>query len=204
MVKYMDKLIGQLITKIHQLGIINNTIIILTADNGTPQAITSLYNGDTIIGGKGLTTEYGTHVPLIVGWKDHTPVGIDSSLIDFSDILPTLSDIGKADTSSYGTLDGTSFYHNIIGTTGINRDWIFCHFDAHPEDENRRHRLTRWVQNKTYKKYDTVASPQWREGKFINFSIDFYEPTTTIVGANKTKEEKQLNNSFTKILSELK
>ena len=44
--------------------------------------------------GKGKTSDNGTHAPLVVSWKGNTKQGVvDSSLIDFSDFLPTICDI---------------------------------------------------------------------------------------------------------------
>src|ERR1044072_1595149 len=66
MVKYMDKKVGQIVRKINTSSLTKNTIIIFLGDNGTPPDITSIYNEMAITGGKGTSTTYGTHVPLVV------------------------------------------------------------------------------------------------------------------------------------------
>jgi len=207
MVKYMDKIVGQIMTKLNDLNIAENTVVIFMGDNGTPgQAPETLYNDSLIAGGKGKTTEWGTHVPLIAYWRGHTAVGIDSSLIDFTDFVPTLADLPNINKIGFNKLDGISFYHNLMGTEGVNRQWIFCHFNSHPEDDdkpNATDRFTRWVQNTTYKKYDTIAFPDWKQGKFMNFTKDFLEPTTDIV-TNPNVKEKHLDSIFQTILNQLR
>ena len=68
-----------------------NTIIIFTGDNGTDSPIVSMMDNLAIEGGKGKTTDNGTHVPLIVNWKGVIkPNRISKALVDFSDFFPTL------------------------------------------------------------------------------------------------------------------
>ena len=115
MVKYMDKKIGQIITEIKSDGLESNTVFLFSGDNGTSSGITSLQNGHYIQGGKGLTIEAGTHVPLIVYWPGKVKPSVNNNLIDFTDFLPTLAGIaGVSEPANYGTLDGLSFYPQLI------------------------------------------------------------------------------------------
>lgn len=202
MVKYMDKIAGQILKKVNHLNISDNTIIIFTSDNGTPHYFYSLFNGELIRGGKGKTNIYGTHVPLFVYWQGRTRRGIDSSLIDFSDFLPTLCDIADGSTKGFGELDGVSFYHNILGDLGKNREWSFCDFHPFPDDGDDEGdpdsiRYARWAQNTEYKKYDTVAHPAWKTKcmfKFAEFPTEL--PQGIIEKDAQTKYEKSLYNLF--------
>ena len=98
MVEYMDKTIGRIVKKLDEFGLRENTLILFTADNGTPRGITTkMKDGRIIKGGKGLTSNAGTHVALIANWKGTTPAGkVCSDLVDFSDFLPTLADAAGA------------------------------------------------------------------------------------------------------------
>jgi len=61
MVEYMDKTIGRIVKKLYALGLRENTLILFTADNGTPRGIaTEMKDGRIIKGGKGQTTDAGT------------------------------------------------------------------------------------------------------------------------------------------------
>ncbi|HYK45885.1 MAG TPA: sulfatase-like hydrolase/transferase [Parafilimonas sp.] len=151
MIKYMDKKIGQIVDKVNELNIANNTVILFTTDNGTPDSIASEYDGDVILGGKSSTTEYGTHVPLLAYAPGLVPHMVNDELIDFTDFLPTAADIAKiSEPDTYGVLDGTSFYQGLTGHSEHARSWIFCHFDPHPGNDT----VERYVQNTIYKYYE--------------------------------------------------
>ncbi len=147
--------------KLKSLGLDSNTVIIYTGDNGTPgssqesdQGIVSLFDGYYIEGGKGTTKEYGTHVPLIIKWPNVIPrKSVNNDLIDFTDFLPTLAGIANIPVpTTYGKLDGRSFFPQIQGSSGTPRDWIFTHYNSHPDEGDTR--TKRWVQNKRYKLYE--------------------------------------------------
>jgi len=91
MVVEMDKIVGKINRKLEELGIHNNTLILFTGDNGTDKPIVSVMNGREVAGAKGQSTDAGTRVPLIVKWPDIIKANsMDTSLTDFSDLLPTI------------------------------------------------------------------------------------------------------------------
>lgn len=159
MVEYMDKTIGRIIKKLSELGLRENTLILFTADNGTPRQITSkMRDGrapasrepSIIKGGKGLTTDAGTHVALIANWKGTTPVGrVCPDLVDFSDILPTLAEAAGAKPPANVTIDGRSFMPQLRGEKGNPRDYVFCWYQRNPGDK-----LRRFARDKRWKLYD--------------------------------------------------
>jgi arylsulfatase A len=155
MINYMDKKIGEIINKVNALGLQNNTVIIYTGDNGTPAEILEYTNeADTLMpGGKELTTENGTLVPMMIDWKGTIKAGsTNNDLIGFTDFLPTLAHIANIPVpTDYGPLDGVDFYPRLKGNKGTPREWLFYHYDAHPLIDS----LRRWAQTKEYKLYDT-------------------------------------------------
>src|SRR6478672_3148143 len=90
MVAYMDKLVGKVVTKLDDLKIRDNTLIIFLGDNGTGKGVRSKLRGVEYPGGKGTTNARGMHVPLIANWPDHIHVGVNDDLIDSTDFLPTV------------------------------------------------------------------------------------------------------------------
>src|SRR5689334_22432817 len=148
MVHYMDKKVGDVVSMIKSKGIADNTIIIYLGDNGTPNGITSLFNGMSINGGKGTTTVYGTHVPLIVYCLAKYTAGVVNNLVDLTDFMPTLAQM--AGLSPQG-VDGLSFYPALSNKTAAGRSWIFCHWQ--PQKTSVVHR---WAQTAVYKLYDTT------------------------------------------------
>jgi len=149
MVAYMDKIIGRIVRKLDEAGLRENTLLLFTGDNGTPRGITSeMKDGSFINGGKGLTTDAGTHVALIANWRGTTPAGrVSTDLVDFSDILPT---IAEASGASVGwNIDGRSFLPQLRGRQGDPRDWIFIWYRRNPGDT-----LYRFARDKRWKLYD--------------------------------------------------
>lgn len=126
MVNYMDKIVGRIVDHLRTLELLENTLVLFTSDNGTHPSIRSLWNDFSIQGGKGGTTDMGTHVPLIAYWQGRTPGGkVIDDLVDFTDVYPTLAElIGESAAES----DGRSFLPQICGLPGNPRSWIFCHY----------------------------------------------------------------------------
>ncbi|MBL7153835.1 MAG: sulfatase-like hydrolase/transferase [Phycisphaerae bacterium] len=170
MVEYMDKTIGRIVQKLDELGLRENTLILFTGDNGTPKGITSqMADGGSIDGGKGSTTDAGTHVALVANWKGTIPAGkVCGDLIDFSDILPTLADAGAASPPKDVTIDGRSFLPQLRGKKGNPRDWVFCWYQRNPGDQ-----LHRFARDKRWKLYDQTGAE--RSGKLFDVSADRLE-----------------------------
>ena len=130
MVNYADKLVGQLIHKLEELGIRDNTLVLLTADNGTTSGIESrMQDGRTIIGDKGRTTDGGTHVPFIASWPGTIDGNrVSDALVDFTDFLPSLVDAAGAQLPDDRVIDGLSFIPILRGDVAKTRDWVFTDY----------------------------------------------------------------------------
>jgi arylsulfatase A len=193
MMKYMDKQLKVLNDKIQSLGLQNNTVFIFVGDNGSPKGITSQWNGITVPGEKGQTTTYGTHVPMIFSWPGHiVSSAATSQLVSLVDFMPTLADIaGIPVPQNFGILDGKTFYPVLTGSVSSSRDYIFNHFQPFISDKSR---LTRYVQNATYKLYE--------KGGFYNIVKDV-EEQSPIPSDQLTPQEVQIKNYFAQILSQM-
>jgi len=158
MVEYMDKVVGRVVAQLPP-----DTLILFFSDNGTHQSITSQLNGQPFPGGKGLTTEAGTRVPLLVRWKGVTPPGATSNdLIDSCDFLPTLAAAAGISTRSMGPLDGVSFLPQLQGRPGQPRPWIYSWYDPRPgADKANWTRTQRCVFDQQWKLYDDGRLYHW-------------------------------------------
>lgn len=187
MVAYMDKMVGKIVDKLKKEGLLENTILIFTGDNGTNINITSrTVNGD-VKGGKGYTINTGNHVPLIVVWPSTIKKPrVYDGLISFPDFLPTLADIAGVDNCSYQP-DGKSFMPVIKGKKEPIQSEIFIHYT--PEWGNFP--SNRWVFNSTYKLYQS--------GEFYNTQKDPLEQNKLI---ELTPAEQSLHDRFDQILKE--
>lgn len=165
MVAYTDKLIGRVLDGLEGLGVRDNTLILLTADNGTPRQITSaLRDGTVVPGGKGRTIDYGVHVPFIASW----PAGFESgrtsdALVDLTDFLPSTVEAAGAALPDDRVFDGRSFLPVLRGEVDSARDWVFT--DFRPRFLNFPE--VTFVHDRRYKLYD--------DGRFFDYENDVEE-----------------------------
>ncbi len=130
MVAYTDKIVGQLMDKLEELSLLENTLVIFTGDNGThPSIYTTMADGSLFRGGKGATIEAGNHVPFIAYWKGKAIAGREvNEMIEFSDVLPTLLELAEVHVDNFVT-DGKSFL-SAITTPDFNvRPYVYQHYN---------------------------------------------------------------------------
>lgn len=90
-VAQVDWIIGEVLNKLEEMKVIDNTIILFTSDNGVnlahwPDAGTAGFRGE-----KGTTWDGGFRVPMIVQWAGHIPKGsYTDGLMSAEDWLPTI------------------------------------------------------------------------------------------------------------------
>ena len=105
----LDSIAGQLLKKLEDLGIANNTIVIFTTDNGAE--VMTWPDGGTIPfrGEKNTTWEGGFRVPMLVRWPGHIKAGmLANDPISLQDWLPTLTAAAGAPDIKEKLLDGYS------------------------------------------------------------------------------------------------
>jgi arylsulfatase A len=126
LVAYTDKIIGKLMTGLDQMGLRENTIVIVLGDNGTDPGITSRLGERQLQGGKGLLIEAGTRVPLIISWPgDDIKVKVVTDLVDLTDILPTILEAAGVGLPEGYIVDGQSFLSCLRGSTYKPRQWVY-------------------------------------------------------------------------------
>jgi arylsulfatase A len=121
MVTVLDTQVGDLIRKVRELGIENNTIIIFTSDNGAAKeggANPEYFNSSGPL--KGLKRdlyEGGIRVPMVAWWPGQIqPGSVSDHISSFWDVLPTFTELAGIDTPS--GLDGISFLPSLLGKEG--------------------------------------------------------------------------------------
>lgn len=188
MVEYMDMLTGQLVDKLSQDNLLEKTIFLIMADNGTPFEITSKWNGQDIVGGKTSINEAGTHVPMLAYCPGTIKAGrIDTGLISAVDIMPTLASLVHKDIpAKAGTMDGVSFAARLFNNPVNYRNWIYCSYNSHPDIKNSN--WTNWMQNLTFKR---IERDQWTT--FSNISVTPFEDFNL---RQRSPDENYINNSF--------
>jgi len=138
MVRYMDKLVGKVVSKLDELGLREDTLVLFVGDNGTNVGIRSRIQGaggaDKVVkGGKRFTTVYGTHVPMIASWPGTIAPRVCEDLVDSTDILPTVCAAARVVPPAGLVLDGRSFLPQLLGGQGEPREWIYCWYSPRGE-----------------------------------------------------------------------
>jgi len=189
MVAYADKMVLKLVNHLEKLNLLENTIFIFTGDNGTLNRIyTPMKDGRIIRGDKGNTTDGGTHVPLIVYYKNHFQKKVSDALIDFPDILPTLCDMAGVVLPDSFITDGKSFLPLLEGKNYTEDEFLYLYYSPKwgPWKEKQ------FIRNKQYKLYST--------GEFYHLEKDLLEKNPIPI-EKMTEEEKRI---FRKLENELK
>lgn len=126
MVAHMDGHVGQIVSHLEELEIRDNTLIIFVGDNGTAGRISSEWNGKTIKGAKGTTTDAGMRVPLIVNWPQKIKAArVVTDLVDTTDVFPTLCEAADLIPPGDLVLDGRSLLPSATGQNGEPREWLY-------------------------------------------------------------------------------
>jgi len=211
MVKYTDRITGEIIQALEDAGIRDNTIILWTTDNGTTGAITGRRNGLNVKGGKAKTIESGISAPFIVSWPGIIkPNRISDALIDFTDLFPTFLDLAGVkpqreltiDDKSY-KIDGYSFKDVLMkNKEESNREWILGMGGGNNAAltkngvENQYLFRDRVLRNKRYKLYiNSKREPE----KFFDLIKDSKESNNLIDSLN-TEERNSNFNQLYKVL----
>lgn len=183
MVRYTDKILGEIVKALEEAKIRDNTLIVWTTDNGTTAKIMGTYQGRKVKGGKSKTTEAGICAPFIVSWPDQIKANQTSdALIDFTDIFPTFLDIAGNSYQSKEeglVIDGQSFKEVIMGKSKESkREWILGMGGGNSARltdkgvENQYVFRDRVIRNERYKLY---VNSQRKPEKFIDLLEDPFE-----------------------------
>ncbi len=98
--EHFDTHLGRMVQKLEEEGIIDNTIIIVTADNGMPFPRI-----------KGQAYDHSNHLPMVVYWKNVIKKGVKNiDFVNFIDLAPTFLDIAGIDGEEHGmkSIEGRS------------------------------------------------------------------------------------------------
>jgi len=127
MVHHMDQNVGRLLSRLDELNLSDNTIVVFTSDNGGKGSVTSNL---PLRGMKHNLYEGGIRVPLIVRWPGKVAAGSQNAhpLIT-NDLYPTLLDLAGCPPERKQHVDGVSIQTILLGDAdAVSRDAIFWHY----------------------------------------------------------------------------
>lgn len=139
MVSYFDEQVGELVATLKELGLYENTLIILSSDNGPTTDSGGADSPWFDSAGpfisetgwaKGNLMEAGIRIPMIAQWPGKIEPGTETNLISAHyDVLPTISEI--AGITPEGSLDGISFLPTLLGKRNQKEhEFLYWEFPA--------------------------------------------------------------------------
>lgn len=172
MITRLDVQVGEILAKLKEKGLDENTIVIFTSDNGPHEeggADPAFFNRDGVLKGtKRSTHEGGIRVPFIVRWPGTVPAGVVSDhQLAFYDLMPTFCDLAGVENyvSKYSNpdlandyFDGISFLPTLTGK-GEQEKHDFLYWEFH-ETNMMGLRMGNWklvVKNGACSLYDLAT-----------------------------------------------
>ena len=175
MVAYMDKMIGKVIDKLDQLGLRDDTLIVVMGDNGTKGAFSyTLADGSEFVGAKGQCKAGGLQVPLLLSLPGSIAPGTRyNGLVNVTDLLPTICEAAGIPLPGEGDLDGISFWPQVTGaSTEAHRNHIYTWYNANRPMTDQS-KLLRYAHEPGFKRYAPDAN--FPQGRFFDLRNDPYE-----------------------------
>ena len=131
--KLVDQWIGELMTEMDNLGIADNTLVVIMGDNGhfTKYSSQSGYTPMIFQGGKGSTKEGGVRVDAFVRWPGMIKAdSVAGDIVHVTDLFTTIARLGDGLDEIPGDriidgVDQTSLLLN--GDTHSRRDYVFLY-----------------------------------------------------------------------------
>ena len=115
MIAVMDDAVGQILEKVNQSGIEENTLIFFLSDNGGA-VYTHTTDNAPLNGGKITNFDGGLRVPFFVKWKGHLPAGKTyTERVSAMDIFATSCAVAKVALPKDRKIDGVNLIPFLLG-----------------------------------------------------------------------------------------
>ncbi len=143
MISRLDAYVGEVVAKLREKGLDDNTIVVFTSDNGPHEeggADPAFFGRDGKLKGlKRSCHEGGIRVPFIVSWPGRVAPGSESDRqVAFYDVMPTVAEIvGERNfpgryanrERAVDWFDGISFLPELTGRPQPPRDHLYWEFE---------------------------------------------------------------------------
>jgi arylsulfatase A-like enzyme len=169
MVEAMDQAVGKVVAKLDDLGLANDTLVIMTSDNGgLSTSEGSPTSNLPLRAGKGWLYEGGTRTSLIMRWPGVIAPGmVNESRVISADYFPTILDAADLPLEPEHHKDGVSHLTSLkSGEPTANRPlfWHYPHYGnqggapgASVLDGNWK--LIEWFDSDTVELFNLAADP---------------------------------------------
>lgn len=146
MVTRLDLYVGQVVAKLKELGIDDNTLIIFSSDNGPHKeggADPAFFNSSGPFKGiKRDLYEGGVHEPFVAWWPGTVKAGTTTEYVGaFWDLFPTFTELAHAPANKAS--DGISFMPTLLGK-GKQAEHAFLYWEFHEQGGKQAVRYGKW------------------------------------------------------------
>ncbi|MGC6506200.1 MAG: sulfatase [Coraliomargaritaceae bacterium] len=190
MIEAADNVLGRILDTLDQLGLRENTIVILTSDNGGFNNLV-VTEKPPLRENKGWLYEGGLRVPMIVSWPGKVEANsINQTRITHLDYFPTFMDIAGIRRSKDHILDGESFLPVITNKGKLKRNAVYFHYPNYAWHAKNRlggviikgnYKLLNWYDDDSVELYNLNNDISERE----NLAQQFPEKSEQLKGQLK-------------------
>jgi uncharacterized sulfatase len=166
-IEWADRHLGIMLALLQEAGELDNTIVIVTADNGLP-----------FPRGKATVYDAGVHVPLAIRWPRRVPGGrVVDDLVNVIDLTPTLLEAAGVPHPGPYPMSGRSVLKLLISTaSGIvdpSRDAVFTGRERHSSARwNNLGYPQRAIRTRQYLYIRNFAPERWPAGSPRKYEAD--------------------------------
>lgn len=185
MIKSLDDSVGQLLSKLNELGLEDDTIVIFTSDNGHYKTESNIFN-QPYKGVKGETFEGGLRVPYIFKWPNHIAFNtLSKEPIIHIDLYPTILGLTNSQKPENYQLDGEDLSPILLGSQNKTKRkaliWEYTNYAGYnPKTREFRsqwvnviqmdeYKLTEVVENHSYYMYHLTTDPYETKDVYQDF-----------------------------------
>lgn len=158
-IEEIDWSVGQILEKLEETGIVENTMVVFTSDNG-PWLVFGPDGGSAgpLREGKQFTFEGGMRVPGIVQWKGTIEAGSESNeLVTMMDWLPTMKTLAGDTSALEQVVDGQDISLLLLEQELLGERELAYYYSG----ELRAYRVGNWKLKLPYPGNDPAP---WRSG----------------------------------------
>jgi uncharacterized sulfatase len=136
MIRALDRSVGRIMAKLEAEGLAENTLVVISSDNGAPGYVGLDGLNAPYRGGKGTFFEGGIRVPLFARWPAQVAAGSKVSLpVGQVDLMPTFAAVAGAPLPAGVPIDGRSLLATLTGkgtqpSADVPLFWSSGHYKA--------------------------------------------------------------------------
>ncbi|WP_019028872.1 sulfatase [Colwellia piezophila] len=214
----MDKSLGDITSKLEQLGIAENTLILFLGDNGSDAPLgknDAIASSAPLKGRKGTSWEGGMRAPFIAAWakpnknmaiQKRFPIAqnkINTQIATVLDIYPTILSVASVQNPSSQVIDGINLTKQLSGQINTNRKNSFLmHFPhEHRHSYFTSYRLDNW---KVIYNYLPEVKTKHRKKQVKRYQLYNLKNDPTESNDLASSQPKKLKEIMTSMITELR